>query len=52
VDTFREKEVPRQVEEIEDIVEKLSEFTESLEKAKEEAMVSVCELKSASCCMI
>ncbi len=39
MDEFREKEVPRQVEDIKSIVNHLDEITESLESAKVEAMV-------------
>ena len=39
VDTFKEKEVPRHVEEIVAVVARLEELDTSLEAAKEEAMV-------------
>lgn len=40
METFREKEVPRQLEDIEAIVSQLDELAASLELAVEEAMVS------------
>ena len=42
VDAFREKEVPRQVDEIASVIATLDELAASLEAAKEEAMVSYC----------
>lgn len=41
VDLFREKEVPRQLEEIMAVVAKLDELGNALEAAKAEAMVCV-----------
>lgn len=41
VDSFREKEVPRQVEDIGLVIVQLDEFTAALEAAKEQAMVRI-----------
>lgn len=40
VDSFREKEVPRHVEDIEHVIVQLDEFTVALEAARQEVMVS------------
>lgn len=40
VDAFKEKEIPRHLEDILVVVAQLDELTASLEAAKEEAMVS------------
>ena len=40
VDSFREKEVPRQVEEIGHVIAQLDEFADALEAARQESMVS------------
>ena len=40
VDVYQEKEVPRHLEDIKKVVTQLDQLSESLEKSKEEAMVS------------
>ena len=45
VDTFKDKEVPRHLEDIKKVTAQLSELSVALEKAKEEAMVGLLEEK-------
>lgn len=46
VDQFREKEVPRQLEDIKTILTQLNKLSESLETAKSEAMVWIIQFQS------